>query len=152
MTLQPPKKSKLTSTLLKVLFVFLLFAGVAATGLIGLTVWYFGRELPDYRALADYQPPIVTRVHAADGRLLAEYATEKRIFVPVSAMPPLVTHAFVAAEDRNFYTHSGIDPMSMARAALTDIFRLGSNRRPVGETTRCTLTDAATRPCMNRWA
>ncbi|HXP12652.1 MAG TPA: transglycosylase domain-containing protein, partial [Stellaceae bacterium] len=135
MTLQPPKKPKLTSTLLKVLFVFLLFGGVAATGLVGLTVWYFGRELPDYRALADYQPPIVTRVHAADGRLLAEYATEKRIFVPVSAMPPLVTHAFVAAEDRNFYTHSGIDPMSMARAALTDIFRLGSNRRPVGAST-----------------
>ena len=135
MTPQPPKKSKLTSILLKVLFVFLLFGGVAATGLVGLTVWYFGRELPDYRALADYQPPIVTRVHAADGRLLAEYATEKRIFVPVSAMPPLVTHAFVAAEDRNFYTHSGIDPMSMARAALTDIFRLGSNRRPVGAST-----------------
>ncbi len=135
MTPQPPKKPKLASTLLKVLFVFLLFGGVAATGLVGLTVWYFGRELPDYRQLADYQPPIVTRVHAADGRLLAEYATEKRIFVPVSAMPPLVTHAFVAAEDRNFYTHSGIDPMSMARAALTDIFRLGSNRRPVGAST-----------------
>ncbi|MGO9785201.1 MAG: penicillin-binding protein 1A [Stellaceae bacterium] len=135
MTLQPPKKPKLPSTLLKVLFVFLLFGGVAATAMVGLTVWYFGRELPDYRALADYQPPIVTRVHAADGRLLAEYATEKRIFVPVSAMPPLVTHAFVAAEDRNFYTHSGIDPMSMARAALTDIFRLGSNRRPVGAST-----------------
>ncbi len=135
MTLQPPQKPKLSSSLLKVLFVFLLFGGVAATAMIGLTVWYFGRDLPDYRALADYQPPIVTRVHAADGRLLAEYATEKRIFVPVSAMPPLVTHAFVAAEDRNFYTHSGIDPMSMLRAGLTDIFRLGSNRRPVGAST-----------------
>jgi penicillin-binding protein 1A len=135
MTLEPPKKPRPLRFLLKVLFVFLLFGGLAGAGFAALTVWYFGRELPDYSQLADYQPPVVTRIHAGDGRLLAEYATEKRIFVPVSAMPPLVTHAFVAAEDRNFYTHSGIDPMSMARAALTDLFRLGSNRRPVGAST-----------------
>jgi penicillin-binding protein 1A len=110
---EPPRKRRPIRFLLKVLFVFLLFGGLAAAGFAALTVWYFGRELPDYSQLADYQPPVVTRIHAGDGRLLAEYATEKRIFVPVSAMPPLVTHAFVAAEDRNFYTHSGIDPMSM---------------------------------------
>ena len=121
--------------LLKFLFVLALFGGLAGVGVIGLAVWYFSRELPNYQQLADYQPPIVTRVHAADGRLLAEYATEKRVFVPVSAMPPLVIHAFLAAEDRNFYSHPGIDPLSMLRAALTDLFRLGSNRRPVGAST-----------------
>jgi len=118
---------------------FVIFLGVlgaaAAAAVVALAVWYFGRDLPDYQQLANYQPPIVSRVQAGDGRLLAEYATEKRIFVPVSAMPPLVIHAFLAAEDRYFYSHPGIDPMSMLRAALTDISRIGTNRRPEGAST-----------------
>jgi penicillin-binding protein 1A len=116
--------------------IFLGFLAVAAGGAVAaLAVWYFGRDLPDYQQLAQYQPPIVTRVQAGDGRLLAEYATEKRIFVPVSAMPPLVIHAFLAAEDRYFYSHPGIDPLSMVRAAITDISRIGTNRRPEGAST-----------------
>ncbi len=116
--------------------IFLGFLGAAAAaGVAALAVWYFGRDLPDYQQLAQYQPPIVTRVQAGDGRLLAEYATEKRIFVPVSAMPPLVIHAFLAAEDRYFYSHPGIDPLSMLRAAITDISRIGTSRRPEGAST-----------------
>ncbi|MDE2228936.1 MAG: penicillin-binding protein 1A [Alphaproteobacteria bacterium] len=121
--------------LLKILFVLVLFGGVAGVGVVGLAVWYFGRDLPDYQQLTNYQPPVVTRVYAGDGRLLSEYATEKRVFVPVSAMPPLVIHAFLAAEDRNFYSHPGIDPLSMVRAAVTDLFRLAEHRRPVGAST-----------------
>ncbi|HVA34599.1 MAG TPA: transglycosylase domain-containing protein, partial [Stellaceae bacterium] len=121
--------------LLKILFVFVLFGGVIGAGVAGLTVWYFGRDLPDYQQLTNYQPPVVTRVYAGDGRLLAEYANEKRVFVPVGAMPPLVIHAFLAAEDRNFYSHPGIDPLSMVRAAITDLFRLAEHRRPVGAST-----------------
>src|SRR5271170_975173 len=117
-------------------FFFLLFlAGLGAVGVAGLAIWYFGRDLPDYQQLAAYQPPIVTRVHASDGRLMAEYATEKRVFVPVSAMPPLVIHAFLAAEDKNFYSHAGIDPVSMLRAAVADISRIGTHRRPEGAST-----------------
>jgi penicillin-binding protein 1A len=104
-------------------------------GVGALAVWYFGRDLPDYQQLIDYQPSIVTRVHAGDGRLLAEYATEKRLFVPVKEIPPLVIHAFLAAEDRNFYTHMGIDPLAMARAGATDIARVITHRRPVGAST-----------------
>src|SRR6185503_6875038 len=78
---------------------------------------------------------VVTRVHAGDGRLLAEYATEKRVFVPVKEMPPLLIHAFLAAEDRNFYSHIGIDPLAMLRAAATDIMRIGAARRPIGAST-----------------
>jgi penicillin-binding protein 1A len=112
--------------------VALLGAGVAA-----LAVWHFGRGLPDYQQLADYQPAVVTRVHAGDGRLLAEYASERRIFVPVSALPPLVIRAFISAEDKNFYSHVGVDPLSILRAAATDLLHLGmgAGRRPVGAST-----------------
>ena len=120
---------------LKFLIFLLVLAVVVGAGVVGLGVWYFDRDLPDYQQLADYQPPIVTRVHAGDGRLMAEYATEKRIFVPVSAMPPLVIHAFLAAEDRNFYLHPGVDPLSMLRAAIADISRIGTHRRPEGAST-----------------
>src|ERR1700690_2006654 len=121
--------------ILKLLLSFIIFLGLAAASVVALAVWYFGRELPDYQQLAGYQPPIVSRVHAGDGRLLAEYATEKRVFVPVKAMPPLVIHAFLSAEDKNFYTHPGVDPMSMLRAAATDLLHIHSGRRPVGAST-----------------
>jgi penicillin-binding protein 1A len=121
--------------LFKIVLLLGLMAGAAGAAVVALAVWYFGRDLPDYQALANYQPPIVSRVYAGDGRLLAEYATEKRIFVPVSAMPPLVIHAFLAAEDRYFYQHPGIDPLSMMRAAITDVGRIGTDRRPEGAST-----------------
>jgi penicillin-binding protein 1A len=121
--------------LLKILIVLVIFAGLAGGGTAGLAVWYFGRDLPDYEQLANYQPPIVTRVYAGDGRLMAEYATEKRVFIPIKAMPPLVIHAFLAAEDKNFYTHAGVDPLSMLRAGVTDLLHYGSGRRPVGAST-----------------
>ena len=123
----------------KFLFKFLLGlgfgVGLMLAGVAALAYWYFSRDLPDYQQLVNYQPPIVTRVHAGDGRLLAEYAAEKRVFVPVSEIPPLVVHAFLAAEDRNFYTHMGVDPLAMLRAGVTDILRASDHRRPVGAST-----------------
>ena len=121
--------------ILKLLLSLVLILGLAGAGAVGLAIWYFGRDLPDYQQLANYQPPIVSRVHAGDGRLLAEYATEKRVFVPVKAMPPMVIHAFLSAEDKNFYTHPGIDPLSMLRAGVGDLLHYGSGRRPVGAST-----------------
>ena len=108
---------------------------IAGCGFIGITLWYFGRDLPDYQQLAHYQPPIMTRVHAGDGRLLAEYATERRIFVPIQAIPKPVVNAFLSAEDKNFYSHHGVDPVSIVRAAITDVSRFRANRRPVGAST-----------------
>src|SRR5947209_1496313 len=121
--------------LVRVFFVCLVRLAVAGGTMVGLTVWYFGRDLPDYQQLAHYEPPITTRVHAGDGRLLAEYATERRVFVPIAAIPKRVIAAFLSAEDKNFYSHHGVDPLSMLRAALTDVGRWGSNRRPVGAST-----------------
>ncbi|MBV8120672.1 MAG: PBP1A family penicillin-binding protein [Alphaproteobacteria bacterium] len=120
---------------IRFLFVCAVILAVAGCGLVGITIWYFGRDLPDYSQLAHYQPPIMTRVQAGDGRLLAEYAAERRVFVPIQAIPKRVIDAFVSAEDKNFYNHHGVDPLSVIRAAITDVGRLHSNRRPVGAST-----------------
>jgi penicillin-binding protein 1A len=121
--------------LLKFLFGLALMGGLAVVGFVALTLWYFNRDLPDYTQLGDYQPPVVTRIQAGDGRLLAEYSTEKRVFVPVKAMPPLVIKAFLAAEDKNFYSHPGVDFSAMVRAGLMDVVRHFAGRRPVGAST-----------------
>ncbi|HTZ34647.1 MAG TPA: transglycosylase domain-containing protein, partial [Stellaceae bacterium] len=121
--------------LVRFLFVCAVLVAMIGGGFAGLTIWYFGRDLPDYQQLANYQPPITTRVLAGDGRLLAEYATERRVFVPIGVIPKRVIAAFLAAEDKNFYTHHGVDPISILRAAITDIGRWRSSRRPVGAST-----------------
>ncbi len=121
--------------LVRVLFFLTVLLAIAGGIFIGLTIWHFGRDLPDHQQLAHYEPAITTRVQAGDGRLLAEFATERRVFVPISSIPKLVINAFLAAEDKNFFSHHGVDPISMLRAAITDIGRFRSNRRPVGAST-----------------
>ncbi|HEY4921250.1 MAG TPA: transglycosylase domain-containing protein, partial [Xanthobacteraceae bacterium] len=110
--------------------VFLIGIGVAA----GL-VWHFSKDLPDYSALQDYQPPVMTRVHAADGELLAEYARERRLYLPIQAVPKLVINAFVSAEDKNFWEHRGVDFTGIVRAGVLYVENFGSNRRPQGAST-----------------
>src|ERR1700735_949641 len=102
-------------------FVFLFAAGtivfiVAIAGVAGL-LWHFSKDLPDYTQLQNYEPPVMTRVHAADGSLLAEYANERRLYLPIQAVPQLVTNAFIAAAHQNFDQHSGVDVTGIARAA-----------------------------------
>src|SRR5690349_9586111 len=130
-----PISSRMVKQLLRILFFWAVVLAVGAGAGVGLALWYFGRDLPDYQQLAAYEPPVTTRVYAGDGRLLAEHATERRVFVPIAAIPKRVVDAFLSAEDKNFYTHRGVDPISMLRAALTDLGRLGSDRRPVGAST-----------------
>jgi len=108
------------------------FAGIA---LIGYVISYYGRDLPDYGQLKDYKPPIVSRVYAGDGRLMAEFAQEKRVFVPIGSVPDLVKHAFIAAEDKNFYHHQGVDLVAILRAAVRNAKNVGSGRRPEGAST-----------------
>ena len=116
-------------------------AGLALVGVllaVGGVLWVFweyGRDLPDYSQLADYEPPVTTRVHAGDGSLLAEYAVQRRVFVPVSTMPKLVKDAFLAAEDKNFYSHPGVDLLGVVRAAVSNARNIGSGRRPEGAST-----------------
>ncbi|KQW23182.1 penicillin-binding protein [Afipia sp. Root123D2] len=110
----------------------LFLVGVAATA--GL-IWHFSKDLPDYSQLQDYEPPVMTRVHAADGALLAEFSKERRLYLPIQAIPKSVINAFLAAEDKNFYEHGGIDFLGMGRAALLYAQNYGSNRRPQGAST-----------------
>ena len=106
--------------------------GVAAVA--GL-VWHYSRDLPDYSQLQDYEPPVMTRVHAADGSLLGEYAKERRLYLPIQAVPKSVINAFLAAEDKSFYEHGGLDFYGMARAGVAYAQNYGSNRRPQGAST-----------------
>jgi penicillin-binding protein 1A len=94
---------------------------IAAIGLIFAIFAHYGKDLPDYSQLKNYEPPIVTRIYAGDGRLLAEYAQERRVFVPIEVVPKQVKNAFIAAEDQNFYTHSGVDPIAIARTAVNNL-------------------------------
>jgi len=110
----------------------LFVVGVAAAA--GL-LWHFSKDLPDYSQLQDYEPPVMTRVHASDGSLLADYAKERRLYIPIQAVPKLVINAFLAAEDKNFYEHGGLDFTGIARAAFNYIENYGSNRHPQGAST-----------------
>ncbi len=120
-------------------FGFLFTAGtiVFLVGVAGVAggIWYFSRDLPDYSQLQDYEPPVMTRVHASDGALLGEYSKERRLYLPIQVVPKLVINAFLAAEDKNFYEHGGIDFTGMARAAVVYAQNFGSNRRPQGAST-----------------
>jgi penicillin-binding protein 1A len=137
---KPPKRRRnLFVRLVRGLFgaflaICLLLAVVGGAG--GWMAWqHFAADLPDVDGLRNYQPPVMSRVFAGDGRLLAELATERRIFVPISAIPPIVRQAFVSAEDQNFYTHHGVDPLAIARAAVFDLAHMGDGRRPIGAST-----------------
>ncbi|HME30655.1 MAG TPA: penicillin-binding protein 1A [Pseudolabrys sp.] len=110
----------------------LFVVGVAAAA--GL-LWHFSKDLPDYSQLQDYEPPVMTRVHAADGSLVAEYARERRLYIPIQAVPKFVINAFLAAEDKNFYEHGGLDFFGIARAGIIYLQNYGSSRRPQGAST-----------------
>ena len=118
---------------------FMFTAGtiVFVVGVAGVSalLWHYSKDLPDYSQLQDYEPPVMTRVHAADGSLVAEYARERRLYIPIQAVPKLVISAFLAAEDKNFYEHGGLDFTGIARAAFSYIQNYGSGRRPQGAST-----------------
>ena len=108
-------------------------AGIAAVAALFLI---YGGNLPDYRKLATYAPPVATRLYAADGSLLIEYAEERRVFIDFEDMPPQLVNAFVAAEDQNFWTHPGIDIQGILRASINNFMRtLGFNTTFTGAST-----------------
>ncbi len=117
------------------LFAFGTIIFVVGAGAAFALYLHFNKDLPDYQKLQDYEPPVMTRVHASDGALLAEYARERRLYLPIQAVPKLVINAFVSAEDKNFWEHGGIDFSGIARAAWFQLQNWGTNRRPQGAST-----------------
>ena len=112
-------------------------AALAALGMLAAVFYVYTvtRDLPSVQALQDYSPPVTTRVYAGNGAVLGEYARESRIFIPTAFVPKLVAEAFTSAEDRNFYSHPGIDPSGILRAAIKDVGLVLEGRRPQGAST-----------------
>jgi penicillin-binding protein 1A len=117
-----------------------LLIGAAAAGaalVLGLVILVAVavQGLPDYKQLASYRPPVTSRVHAGDGSLIAEFATEHRLFVPIQEIPDKVKDAFISTEDRSFYEHSGLDYAGIMRATLTNIVSIFTGDRMQGAST-----------------
>ncbi|MEM7739621.1 MAG: transglycosylase domain-containing protein, partial [Pseudomonadota bacterium] len=96
-------------------------AGLAALIYAFVYVQTLVPDLPDYESLAEYEPPVTTRVHAGDGTMVAEFARERRLFVPIESIPDTVKEAFIAAEDQSFYDHGGLDFRGIARASIRNV-------------------------------
>ena len=99
------------------------------------TLWYFSIGLPDYKKLSNYQPPISSRVYSEDNKLIAEYALEKRLFIPYEAIPDKIINSFLSAEDKNFFKHPGIDAKGILRAVINNIKNIAQNKRLEGAST-----------------
>lgn len=103
--------------------------------LLGAYLWQVSSTLPDYQHLADYTPPVTSRAHAGDGALIAEFAQQRRLFVPVDSIPKIVEQAFLSSEDKNFYDHLGLDFFGIVRAAVQNVINVLNNRRLEGAST-----------------
>ncbi|AFX98650.1 penicillin-binding, 1A family protein [Candidatus Endolissoclinum faulkneri L2] len=117
------------------LFAFTLVVIIGGIVALLYLLYYLSSGLPDYKFLVDYEPAVLTRVHANDGSLLVEFARNKRIFVPIEVVPKRVINAFLAAEDKNFYKHFGVDFFSLISASFINLKNYGTCRRLIGAST-----------------
>jgi len=99
------------------------------------TFWYFSSGLPDYKILSKYKPPISSRVHSGEGQLIAEYALQKRLFIPYESIPKKIIYSFLSSEDKNFFSHPGVDAKSITRAIIKNIRNIFSEKRLEGAST-----------------
>ncbi len=110
--------------ILRVLLNIIFWCATAAIAALAALVLIYGNDLPDYKKLATYAPPVATRLYASDGSLLIEYAEERRVFIDFDDIPPQLVNAFIAAEDQNFWTHPGIDVQGILRASANNVMRI----------------------------
>ena len=97
--------------------------------------WYFSSGLPDYKKLSNYEPSVLSRVYTQHGELVAEFALEKRLFIPIESIPEKVINSFLSAEDKNFFEHPGVDAKGVTRAFIKNIRNIFSNKRLEGAST-----------------
>ena len=114
---------------------FIIIFIIATVLFLFSTLWYFSIGLPDYKKLSNYQPPISSRVYSEDGKLIAEYALQKRLFIPYDSIPKVIINSFLSAEDKNFFEHPGIDAKGILRAVINNIKNISQNKRLEGAST-----------------
>ena len=122
---------KLFLNILNITVIFLISFFLIITSIL----WYFGKDLPNFEQLSDYEPPVVSRIFASDGNLLEEYSRENRIFSSFEQFPRNLVHCFLVAEDTNFYSHIGFDLKSIVRAFAKNISNIFNSKRPEGAST-----------------
>tara|TARA_B100000941_G_scaffold290838_1_gene275169 strand:+ start:2031 stop:4370 length:2340 start_codon:yes stop_codon:yes gene_type:complete len=117
--------------------IFILFLSVSLITIISIFVilWTFSNNIPDYKFLKNYKPPVSSKVYSGNGELVADFSKEKRIFIPFSAIPKKVVNAFLSAEDKNFFSHPGVDAKGVMRAVFNNIKNIMTSKRLEGAST-----------------
>ena len=121
--------------IIKNIFILILSFGLLSGFLIIAVLWAFSNNLPDYKFLKSYKPPVSSKVYSGDGELVNDFSTEKRIFVPYNAISKKVVNSFLSAEDKNFYSHPGVDAKGVLRAIINNISNIISSKRLEGAST-----------------
>jgi len=98
-------------------------------------LWAFSNNLPDYKFLINYKPSVSSKVYSGEGELVSDFSSEKRIFVPYNAIPKKIINAFLSAEDKNFFSHPGVDAKGVIRAIINNISNILSSKRLEGAST-----------------
>ena len=120
---------------LNFLLKFIVISFITVAFFVFSTLWYFSIGLPDYKKLSNYEPPISSRVYSENNKLIAEYSLEKRLFIPFESIPEKVINAFLSAEDKNFFSHPGVDARGILRAVIKNIKNISQNKRLEGAST-----------------
>ena len=121
--------------IIKNIFILVSSLGLLTAILIISILWVFSNNLPDYKFLKNYKPPVSSKVYSGEGELVSDFSTEKRIFVPYKAIPAKVINSFLSAEDKNFFSHPGVDAKGVLRAVINNISNIVTSKRLEGAST-----------------
>ena len=123
------------TNLFKNIFIILLSLFLLSSLIILIVLWTFSNSIPDYRFLKNYKPPVSSKMYSGNGDLVADFSKEKRIFVPYEAIPENVINSFLSAEDKNFFSHPGVDAKGVVRAIINNIQNILTSKRLEGAST-----------------
>ena len=117
------------SKLIKNIFIAFISSFLLLSILLLGILWSFSNSIPDYKFLKNYKPPVSSKVYAGNGDLVADFSKEKRIFVPYKSIPKIVINSFLSAEDKNFFSHPGVDAKGVLRAVINNISNIMASKR-----------------------
>ena len=121
--------------IIKKILILISVSGLLATFSLLAILWAFSTNLPDYKFLKNFKPPVSSKVYSGEGELVNDFSTEKRIFVPYNAIPKIVINSFLSAEDKNFFSHPGVDAKGVMRAIINNISNIILSKRLEGAST-----------------